>query len=79
MARRKRKTTNKKRPIVVNQWVLLGIGLWVGLPAAILMPMAYGADAYGFGLGFGTLAACVGSGYVMSIIARHLFDRSDGP
>lgn len=74
MARRKRKTTNKKRPIVVNQWVLLGIGLWVGLPAAILMPMAYGADAYGFGLGFGTLAGCIGINYLIRAIAHRLID-----
>lgn len=69
-----RRRKNKKLPIVDNHWMLWGMGLWVGLPAAILMPMAYGADAYGIGLGLGTLAGCIGMGYAIRFAAHRLID-----
>ena len=74
MARRKRKAKNKNLPVMDNHWILWGLGLWVGLPAAILMPMAYGADAYGIGLGLGTLAGCIGMNYLIRALGHLLID-----
>ena len=70
MARRKRK--NKKLPIVDNHWILWLLGLWVGIPAVIMMPIAYGPSPFVIGMAVGTCAACVGGGYIIRIIAHRM-------
>ena len=72
MSRRKRQKA--KLPIVDNHWILLGLGLWTGIPSAILIPMAYGTDAFGIGLAAGTFTACIGVGYLIRAIAHRLID-----
>lgn len=70
MARRKKK--RQKIPIVDSHWTIWGLGLTVGIPAMIMMPMAYGADVFGIGFGIGTCAACVAGGYVLRVIAHRM-------
>ena len=67
MPRRKKKP--QKLPIVTSHWYVWGHGLFIGIPAIITMVVAEGPNPTGFGLGFGTCAACIGSGYVLRAIA----------
>ena len=68
----RRKKRPQKLPIVESHWYVWFLGLAVGIPAIITMLTAYGPTPAGFGFGFGTCAACVGSGYVLRAIARRL-------
>ena len=69
---RRKKRPQKLRIIVESHWYAWGLGLFVGIPAIITMVAAEGPNLVGFGLGFGTCAACVGGGYVLRAISRRL-------
>lgn len=68
----RRKKRPQKLPFVVSHWYIWFLGLFVGIPAIITMVAAEGPNLVGFGLGFGTCAACVGGGYVLRFIAQRL-------
>ena len=72
MSRRKRQKA--KLPIVDNHWILLGLGLWTGIPSAILLPIAYGTDPFTIGVTAATCAFCIGAGYIIRAIAHRLIE-----
>ena len=51
-------------------WVKWGVGLGVGIPAAVLMLLVYGMTPLGFGFAVGESVLCVGSVYLIDRLGR---------